>query len=163
MGPVIRGSSSLTLLFFCVLTAVGDEEKIALDKLPKKVVSALKAKYPGAEMVSATKEIEDGETYYNVSIKHKGEELEVTFTPNGKITDISREIEIKDLPKAVAEAVQKKYPKSTITEAQEVIEVTEGNRKSYRVEVENREQTIEIYLDPKGKILKSKVVGSQSS
>jgi hypothetical protein len=157
MRTGICGLVSLAFLFSAVLVAVGDEEKIPLAKLPKKVISAVKTKYPGAKLISATKEIEEGETYYNVSIKHKDEDLELTFTPRGKLVEIAREIDVEDLPKAVAEAIQKKYPKSTITEADEIIEVEEGNRKSYYVVVESAEKKMfEITLDPKGKILKTK-------
>src|SRR5260221_1073112 len=86
-------------------TARADEEKVPLDKLPKAVVDAVKAKFPDAKLVSAEKELEDGKPVYEVAIKDKDQNIEVTVTPEGKIILIEKEIAAKDLPKAVAEAM----------------------------------------------------------
>ena len=49
-----------------------DEEKVAIDKLPKAVVDAIKARFAGAELKAAEKETEGGKTVYDVEIKYKG-------------------------------------------------------------------------------------------
>ena len=47
----IRGAAALMLLVM-LGTACADEEKVPLDKLPKAVLDAVKAKFPGAELLS---------------------------------------------------------------------------------------------------------------
>ncbi len=61
------------------------EEEIPLDKLPKVVVDALKAKFPGAKLLEAYKETEDGKTTYEVNLEYKEQEFDVSLTPAGKI------------------------------------------------------------------------------
>jgi hypothetical protein len=101
------------------------EESIPLDKLPKAVVAAVKKRFPKAEMTEAAKETEGDKTEYEVTLKDGATKMDVMLTPEGKITLIEKTIAVKELPKAVAEAVSKKYPKSTIKTAEEVTKVTD--------------------------------------
>jgi hypothetical protein len=141
-----------------VLTAVrADEEKVALDKLPKAVTNAVKAKYPKAKLVSAEKETEGGKTVYEVSIKEKGQNIEVTLTPEGTITEIEKQIAEKDLPKDVVAALQAKYPKATYKMIEEVFKVTDGKEKLeyYEVLLETKDKKkFEVSVTPEGKINK---------
>jgi uncharacterized membrane protein YkoI len=137
----------------CVLAAAAraDEEKIALDKLPKAVTDAIKKAYPDAEMKSAEKEKENGKEVFEVVLKNKDQTLEVTLTPEGKILSVEKEIPVKDLPKAVTDSVVAKYPKSTIKKAEEE---TKDEKVTYEVLIETADKKkIEVVLDPKGKIL----------
>ena len=143
-------------VMFCgmVASAAADQE-IPLNKVPKKVLAVVKARYPGADLQSASKVVEDGETYYSITFKHKDDTLEVTLTPQGEITEIAKEIEVASLPRAVKDAVEKKFPKCKIEDASEVIDVSENNKKSFFVEIETAEgKTYEVTLSPRGKILK---------
>src|SRR5262245_32039576 len=100
--------------FSCLMAAAGlgllaaaavspaDEEKVPLDKVPKAVLESVKGRFKDAELKGATKEKEDGKTVYEVTIKFKGHNVDVTVTPDGDIILIEKEIAAKDLPKAVA-------------------------------------------------------------
>ncbi len=59
MRTLVIGTLGLALLALVGLTAAwadeGKEEKVPLDKLPKAVTDAVKAKFEGAELVSASK------------------------------------------------------------------------------------------------------------
>src|SRR5262249_23315879 len=120
-------------------SALAGEEKIEVSDLPKKIVEAVKAKYPEALLFTATKEVEGKETWYNVRIKVKDQRYEVTLKSDGTITEVAREIAVKDLPKDVAEAIEKKFAQSTITEAQEV---TAGQEITYDVVVQTADKKI---------------------
>jgi uncharacterized membrane protein YkoI len=128
-----------------------DEEKIALDKLPKAVVDAVKAKFPDADLVGAEKETEDGKTQYEVSIKTKKGMLDVILTPDGKIVAVEKVIEAKDLPKPVTEALEAKYPKATIKKAEEI---TKDDKVTFEVLIETADKKkLEVVLDANGKIV----------
>jgi uncharacterized membrane protein YkoI len=130
-----------------------DEEKVPLSKLPKKVVDAVKAKYPDAKLVKAEKEKEDNETVYEVAIENDGQKLEVHVKPDGTITEVERVIAIKDLPAKVAKAIEKKYPKASLKLAEEV---TKGTKVYYEVVLETADnKKFEIVLSPSGKIEKT--------
>jgi len=149
------GMGGLVLLTVVGLTIArtdeGKEEKVPLDKLPKAVVEAVKAKFEGAELVSAEKEKEDGKEVFEVAIKHKGHNIEVTLTPEGKIVSIEKEIDVKDLPKEVKEALDAKYPKAEIKKAEEE---TKNDKVTYEVLIVTAEKKkLEVVFDPKGKVL----------
>jgi uncharacterized membrane protein YkoI len=130
------------------------EEKVPLDKLPKAVVEAVKAKFKGATLVSAEKEKEDGKTVYEVNLKHKGHTIEVTVTPEGKIVSVEKTIAAKDLPEAVAAALKKNYPKATIKKVEELSK--DDKVTGYEVLlVTAGKKTVEVVIDPSGKITKT--------
>lgn len=112
-----------------VLAAGGmraDEEKIAVDKLPKAVSAAVKKRFPKAEIVEAAKETESDKTEYEVSLKEGETKMDVMLSPDGTITLIEKAITSKDLPKAVTAALEAKYPKAKFTSVEEVIKVKDG-------------------------------------
>lgn len=151
--------SALALLFLTVSIAVlatgapvnAKEEKVPLDQVPKAVLDAVKVKFPDAKLAEAEKETEDGTTTYEIELDHKGQEYTVSATAEGKITEVEREVEIKDLPKAVTDAIKKKYPNAKMEEAEEV---TADNKTTYEVAVKNGKKELELTLDASGKILK---------
>lgn len=136
------------------------EEKIPLNKLPKAVVEAVKAKFAGATLVSAEKEKEDGKTVYEVNIKHKGHTIEVTVTPEGKIVSVEKTIKANELPEAVATALKKKYPRATI---KVIEELSKGDKVTgYEVLlVTAGKKTVEVVFDPSGKITKTETKGEK--
>jgi uncharacterized membrane protein YkoI len=134
-----------------------DEEKVPLDKLPRAVAEAVKKRFPEAEMTSAEKETKDGKTVYEVAIKNKGQNIEVTTTPDGTITEIERQIEPKDLPRAVAEALDRKYPKATLKMIEEVVVVKDGKEDPAYYEVllvTAGDKKLEVSVTPEGKFTK---------
>ena len=145
-----------TMMTICLLAAIcparGEEEEIPLDQVPKAVLNAIKAKFPGARVTEAVKETENGKTTYEVELEYKDQEYTVSVTANGKITEIEREIELKDLPKAVVDAIKKKYPGAEMEEAEEV---TANDKTSYEVVIETAEEKdVVVTVDASGKILK---------
>ena len=148
----------IVVLSVCALLVVpslavrADEEKVPLKDLPKAVSNAVKKKFPKAKVVSASKELEDKKTVYEVTIEDGDQNVQVTVTPEGEITEIEKEIAAKDLPKAVTEALDEKYPAATIKKAEEV---TKGKELTYEVLLVTKDKkTVEVKLDPKGKVLK---------
>jgi hypothetical protein len=126
------------------------EEEIALEKVPKVVLTAIKKKFPDAKLQGAAKQTEDDQVSYEILIKHKGHEMYVVCEPDGKIVEIDREISANELPKPVTEAIKKKYAKSSIMS---VGEVTEDDEITYDVLLKHGKKTLRVIFDPKGKVL----------
>jgi hypothetical protein len=157
-GWLAAGVALLALAAVCV--RADEEEKIPLDKLPKAVVDAVKAKFPKAKLVSAEKEKEDGKTFYEVAIKDGDSNIEVILTPEGKITAIEKEIEVKDLPKAVTDAFESKYPKATVKKVEEITK--EDKLYGYELLIVTAEKKkLEVTFDPKGKVLEEEKKGDK--
>jgi hypothetical protein len=158
MRKMIGWLKLTALVGLCLLatTTRGDEEKVALDKVPKAVLDAVKAKFTGAEMVGASKEVEDGKTVYEISVKLKGQHIDVTLKPDGTITLIEKEIAAKDVPGVVTKALETKYPKATWKKAEEVFKVESKTEKLAYYEVllvTVDKKTFEVQVDPSGKLV----------
>jgi hypothetical protein len=155
MMRAILGCLIAVLSFTSVLPA--DEEKVPLDKLPRAVVDAVKKRFPEAELVSAEKETEGGKTVFEVAIKNKGQNIEVTTTPEGAIVEIEKEIAARDLPKTVSGALESKYPRATYKMIEEVIMVKDGKEtlEYYEVLLETADKKkLEVSVTPEGKFTK---------
>jgi uncharacterized membrane protein YkoI len=144
--------ASMVLGVLAGALARADEEKVPLDKVPKAVLDAVKAKFEGAELKSASTEKEGDKVIYEITLKHQGHSIDVSLTADGKIVSIEKTIERKDLPKPVAEALDAKYPKATI---KLVEEVTEGDKVNYEVLLVTADKKeVEVVFDPSGKVVK---------
>jgi uncharacterized membrane protein YkoI len=141
-------------LFALSMPSHADEEKLSLDKVPKAVMDAVKAKYPDAKINKATTEKEEGKTVYEISLTYDKHNYDVTLTPEGKITDVEKEITAKELPVGVRKPLGKKYPKATY---KRVEELSKGDDKVSGYEVllvTTDKKTFEVEMDAKGKIIK---------
>ena len=156
---LVAGVAVAALVAVCV--RADEEEKVAIDKLPKAVVDAVKAKFPKAELVSAEKEKEDGETVYEVNIKSEGQTIEVTVTPAGKIVLVEKTIAAQDLPNAVAKALAAKYPNATIKKAEEIIKNDQVTAYEMLIVTADK-KTFEVTFDPKGKFIEEEKKSGES-
>lgn len=92
---------SLVLLFICSLVillnspnfAQEKEGNIPESKLPKKVIEAVQKKVPGAKILSAYVEQEEGELRYEITAKAKDVIYAIEVTANGVVREFSEEKE----------------------------------------------------------------------
>lgn len=149
---------ALTTLFLCGNAGFAmDEENVPLDKLPAAIKAAVKARFPDAELVSASKEAVEGKTVFEVSIKNKGQKGDVTFTSDGAITEIELTIERKDVPKPVVATLDAKYPKATLAILEQVFKVKDGkeNLEYYEFLLTTADKKkLEVCIAPDGKFVK---------
>jgi hypothetical protein len=149
---------ALTATAFLAGPVRADEEKLPLDKVPKPILEAVKKRFPKAEITGAAKETEDGKTEYEVSLKDGDTKYDVMFSAEGAMTLIEKQIPFKELPKAVTDAIQAKYPKATYKIAEEMTKVTDGKEElaCYEVLFETADKKfVEAEVAPDGKILKT--------
>jgi hypothetical protein len=152
----MRALATVAVCLFAFAAPVrADEEKVPLDKVPKAVLEAATKRFPKAEVVGASKEADKDKTVYEVELKQGGKTIDVTLTPEGVITTIEQQIDAKDLPKAVAEALDKKYPKATHKIIEAVYAVKDGKEglDFYEVLLVTAEKKeVEVQVLPDGKI-----------
>ncbi len=131
------------------------DDGLALADVPEPVLAAVRKKYPKADIVEARKEGEGADLQYILTLHQEDNGYEVTLSPAGEILEIAVDIEPEDLPRAVKEAIQKRYPKATIEDAAEVTDQVDEDRLSFYVEIRTAKgRTVEMMFDPKGEILK---------
>jgi hypothetical protein len=139
-------------------------EKIAPAKLPKKVVAAVKTKFPGARLIGAKKYEGLAGTQYFIRLRYKKRKYEV-FVQRNAIFQIRKPISKDELPEAVIRAVEARYPRATYARVTEVkilkafTELRPAGKKYYEVSIKHRSMTSTVerkfagVISPKGKIL----------
>jgi Putative beta-lactamase-inhibitor-like, PepSY-like len=143
------------LLVLAPVSRAEDKAK-DVDKIPKAVMDALKAKFPKAEIHKWTKEKEGDAVVYDIEFKEGDRKCEADIKEDGTYINYEKEIAAKDLPKAVTEAVEKKYPKAKFKEVMEITEVKGKDEKleGYEIVLETADKKeVEVTVAPDGKIL----------
>jgi hypothetical protein len=133
------------------LSLRADEEKIAIDKLPRPVLNAFKAKFPGATINAAIKEEEDGKTVYEIESTRDGLGIDAVLRPDGEFVEVEKEIKTGDLPAAVAASVKARHPRAALKKAEEV---TLNGETFFEVFVEEGGKTTEVKVDKDGTLRK---------
>lgn len=133
--------------------------------LPAAVVDSLEAAFPKATIGEVELEKEGGLYLYEVELTQNGQETEVTVSPEGVIVEVEAELAMKDLPKAVADAITKAAGGAKIEEIEreEIRAVVRDGKLvklekptiTYEAEFRKGDKEIEIHLAPDGKILKA--------
>lgn len=131
-------------------------DTLDLDKIPKQVMDALKARFPQAEIHQWTREEENDVVLYDIEFKQQGRKFEADIKEDGTIHNWEREIAAGDLPEVVKAAVDNRYPESTIKEIMAITAVTAGTEalEGYEIILETAdEKEIEVTVAPDGTIM----------
>ena len=141
----------VALSLLSAAAAAAQEKKVPLDKVPKPVIDAVKAKFEGAELKGASTEKDGDKLVYEISLVHKGRKIDASLTADGKFTSIEKEIKSDEVPGPVADALKAKYPGAKVKIAEEV---TEEGKVKYEFLLDTGKGEVEAVFDPSGKLLK---------
>ena len=132
------------------------EADLELDKIPRVIMDALKAKFPQAEIHKWTKEKEGDIVVYDIEFIQEDRKFEADIKEDGTIHNWEKEITDKDLPETVKTTVETNYPQSIIKEIMEITAVQDGQDalEGYEIVLETADKKdIEVTVAPDGKIL----------
>jgi len=148
LGAVLAAMIGLSGLW-----ALAEEKEIALDKVPAKVLEAVKAKWPKAKIEEVEVDDEDGKTVYEFELEEEDDKSErewsATFSADGKFIESEEEVKLSDVPKPTLDALLKRYP---LAKTPRVEKVTQGEGAAAKVFYELR-FTIEAKIDAAGQVL----------
>ena len=138
MGTIVRSSIAVVaIVALSGMIARASEEKIKPGDLPSSVASALKARFPGLTITSATRETgSDGKVVFDVELKQKDRRFETDIQKDGTILEVEKEIFGKDWPNVLQSTVAAKFPNGKIKEVLEVNKVTGGKEIPDHLEVD---------------------------
>ena len=153
-------AGTIAALLISAASAKDMEEDITLDKVPKAVLDAAKARFKGANFLGAAKETDKekgDQLVYEVSLKHKGQRIDALFTPGVFLYEA--QITARDLPPAVAKTLDEKYPKATYKLYEQLYKVENKKEKleCYEVQLETADtkKAMEVQVSEAGKIIKA--------
>jgi hypothetical protein len=153
-------AGAIAAVLILAASAKSAEEDITLDKVPKLVLDAAKARFKGANLLGAAKETDEekgGQLVYEVSLKYKGQRIDALFTPRGEMFLYEAQITARDLPLAVTKSLDARYPKATYKQYEQLYKVENKREKleCYEVQLETADtkRTMEVQVSEAGKII----------
>jgi len=119
-------SLAIAFLMACLCGAAYAQEdresQITKKDVPAPVLAAFAKAYPKAVVKGYSREVEDGQTKYEVECVEGKTHRDVTYTPDGKLLLVEESIDMKDVPEVVRQALAKKYPNVKIELAEKVMD-----------------------------------------
>lgn len=130
------------------ISVMSFSQKTAADKIPAPVKSSFTKMFPNATVVKYEKEKKD----YEVLFRDMGVEKSANFDATGKWLETETSLKPEDLPKAVADSVERNFPGYTIAGASKIDKP--GNESVYEMDLKKDKNGIEVEYSEKGNILK---------
>jgi uncharacterized membrane protein YkoI len=150
------GASAVIGVLAAGTVHAGEAEKLAPGDVPKKIMDTVKARLPGAELTSAEKETENGAIVFDLEMKDGGRKYEMDIKEDGTLVEIEKQVLDKDVPAAVTQALNAKYPGSAVKEVMEVNSV-KGKQETpehYEVVIATGGKDKEVVVSLDGKSVK---------
>ncbi len=140
-----------TLLFAACMSYASTAQNI--DNVPDAVSTAFNTKFPKAGDVHWEME---NNSDFEAEFELNDIEMSAVFDANGNWKETEQEIKTSELPEAVHATIKSAYAGFKVNEADKVESAEHGN--CFEVELEKKEQTIDVLISGKGKVLKKTVV-----
>ncbi|HYE35194.1 PepSY-like domain-containing protein [Methylocaldum sp.] len=145
--------SALVISSFYLAEAAAEERELNKNDVPKAVLEAFERVHPEAKAVEYEEKTRGGMPFYELEYKVQGKEREFIYSADGTLVEQHEEIDRKDLPEVISQAVKKERPQATIKEVERITKSGETII-GYEVEIKDGQQEIELEFDPTGKPLK---------
>ena len=126
------------------------ERRVKLKDLPQAVQKTVREQSRGAIVKGFSKEVEHGQTYYEVEMKVNGHGKDVLIDPTGQVVEIEEEVALSDLPPDVRAGIAQHAGKGKILKVESI---TKGNTVvMYEAVVRKAGKRSEIKVGPDGKL-----------
>ena len=125
------------------------ERQAKLKDFPSAVQATAKAESRGAVVRGYSMETDDGQTFYEVSLRVNGRSRDVTIDANGNVVEIEDQVSLASLPPAARSEIVKQAGKGRII----LVESITKNKAivAYEAHIRTDGKISEIKVDPEGK------------
>ena len=140
----------LALLAVASLAVAEDQEKeITRTDLPPAVEKTVAAVSQGATIKGFSREVENGQTLYEVEMTVQGHSKDVNIDSSGSVVEVEEQVEMGSLPAAVRLGLQARAGNGKITKIESL---TKHNKLvAYEAQVRTDGKKSEIQVGPDGK------------
>jgi uncharacterized membrane protein YkoI len=147
------------ILFTAVLGACAQEEserEVTAKEVPQAVLQAFNQAYPGASVKGYSEEMEDGQTYYEVSCTYEGRKIDALYHPDGSVAAIEEVIPESQLPDAVKQGFASEIKNGTIKLAEKI---AKDGKLLYELKAVNNDngERSELVFSAEGKLVEKEV------
>ena len=125
------------------------ESKVTMKDLPAPVQAKVKELSKGAVMRGLSKEVENGQTFYEVELRLNGHNRDALIDPAGNVVEIEEQVPLASLPPEVKSAIVRQAGKGRITLVESI---SKGDSVvAYEAHVKTAGKMSEIKVDTAGK------------
>jgi hypothetical protein len=144
---MVKHFTIMTAVLFSLACTSTKATKLTESEIPPAVViKAFEKQFPNAQEAEWEKE-EEG---YEVEFYQDGKELEIVYSEKGKMIEMEEEIEYKDIPQSLVEALASTYPGMEITQPERI---TRGNQTLYELTLVKDNISMESVFDEDGNLI----------
>jgi len=151
MLAVTATAISLSLLLVGSVLAQDSERRVKMKDLPQAVQQTVREQSRGATIKGFSKEIEHGQTFYEVEMKVNGHGKDILIDPNGAVVEIEEEVALASLAPDVRVTIEQHADRGKV---RKVESITKNNTiVAYEAVVQKAGKKSEIKVAPDGKLL----------
>ena len=141
----------LSLLLVGSVLAQDSERRVKMKDLPQAVQQTVSEQSRGATVKGFSKEVEHGQTFYEVEMKVNGHGKDVLIDPNGAVVEIEEEVALASLAPDVRVTIEQNADKGKVLKVESI---TKNNAVvAYEAHVRKAGKKSEIKVSPYGKLL----------
>jgi hypothetical protein len=151
------GRIATTLTLAALLLSAGAslaqeiERPARMKDLPQAVQATVREQSRGAVVLGLTVETENGQTFYEASLRVRGRVRDVLIDANGNVVEVEEQVTLASLPPAARAEIVRQAGKGKITMVESI---TKNNViVAYEAHVRTAGRISEIKVDPYGKPL----------
>jgi len=140
--------------------AVSKDSVIEMKDVPKAVMDSVMTTFHDVKPVTAGSRSKQGKiVYYDVEVIRGKTKFDVYLDSDAKILSTAVTISAKQLPSMVRDVLADRYKTWTIDEAERLTDQVSG-KVSYSVDIIKNRKTLEIDLDPSGKVISEEEIAN---
>ena len=133
---------------------VQEKRKIGRGDIPTPIKEAFTHAWPKAKIKQCEVETTANRAVYFIEAERDDRQIEAVYQLEITLLEEQEDIDLKEVPSVVIEAIKAAYPAGEIEEVEKI--TRQGTLLGYEVELKDGKQNIELRLDPSGKILERK-------
>jgi uncharacterized membrane protein YkoI len=142
---------SVCLLLGATARAQDSEQRVKIKDVPEAVRKTAREQSRGARTLGFTKEVENGNTFYEVELRINGHNKDVLIDAAGAVVEIEEEVALSSLPAAVKAEIKKQAGKGKIISVESI---TKDNAvTAYEAHLSKGGKKLEIKLAPDGALI----------
>jgi hypothetical protein len=149
----------ITILGLIIISAnsqaIAGDKKITKKDVPVAVLKAFTDAYPKAKVIAYAKEIEKGETFYELETVDGSLRRDLLYKADGTVAEVEEILAPKTLPAAIAKTIMTEMPKAKIISGEKT---TRGTDVWFEVVVASGKEKVRVFLNADGKIQKKSVM-----
>jgi putative PepSY-like beta-lactamase-inhibitor len=128
------------------------ESRVKMKDLPAAVQQTVREQSKGATIRGLSREVENGETNYEVELRVNGHNRDVLIDPNGAVVEVEEQVTLASLPAVVRMAIEQNAAGGRVVLVESLTKG--GTLMWYEAHVKKAGKSREIKINPEGQLVK---------